>query len=136
MVKETKVQEYFGPSRSLHAHLSRSWRAAIDFTCENVCYSLRVKYPNKWANAAAAITHPKIFHLCKMCSFCGVDVFHKAIGVHFEFRLYLGDISEEYDLIQNYLRDQERAGRYFVDGGMYATLSLHMVKIILASETW
>jgi len=40
------------------------------------------------------------------------------------------------DEIQNYLRDRERAGRYFVDGGMYATLCLHLFKLVrLASDT-
>ncbi|KDR78427.1 hypothetical protein GALMADRAFT_1249480 [Galerina marginata CBS 339.88] len=34
--------------------------------------------------------------------------------------------------IQKYLRDQECAGGYFVDGGMYASLSMHLVKVVLA----
>ncbi|KDR78451.1 hypothetical protein GALMADRAFT_1250504 [Galerina marginata CBS 339.88] len=34
--------------------------------------------------------------------------------------------------IQMYLRDQERAGGYFVDGGMYASLSMHLLKVVLA----
>ncbi|KIM37135.1 hypothetical protein M413DRAFT_31081 [Hebeloma cylindrosporum] len=38
--------------------------------------------------------------------------------------------------IQSYLRDEERAGSYFVDGGMYATLSLRMFKVIFASDTF
>jgi len=30
------------------------------------------------------------------------------------------------DEFRNFLRDRECAGRYFVDGGMYATLCLHL----------
>ena len=132
--KEAKVQEYFGPARSLHAHLSRSWEAAIDFTCGNLCHYLRETYPSDWADAAAAITHPEIFRLCWDAQFSSI-VFLKATGVRFDFCKFSIRDSVMVKL-QSYLRDQERAGRYFVDGGMYATLSLRMVKIILASETW
>ncbi|KDR78434.1 hypothetical protein GALMADRAFT_243807 [Galerina marginata CBS 339.88] len=31
-----------------------------------------------------------------------------------------------------YLRDQERAGEYFVAGGMYASLAMHLLKVVLA----
>jgi len=132
--KETKVQEYFGPARSLHAHLSRSWEAAIDITCGNLCHYLCETYPSDWADAAAAITHPEILHFCWYTHFNRNDFF-KAIGVRFDFCLFSSREEDMVD-IQSYLRDQERAGRYFVDGGMYATLSLRMVKIVLASETW
>ncbi|KDR78488.1 hypothetical protein GALMADRAFT_1252766 [Galerina marginata CBS 339.88] len=46
------------------------------------------------------------------------------------------DISNEWEIservFKKYLRDQERAGEYFVDGGMYASLSVHLVKVVLA----
>jgi hypothetical protein len=39
------------------------------------------------------------------------------------------------DDIKNYLRDRERAGRYFVDGRMYAKLCLRLFKLVrLASD--
>ncbi|KDR78466.1 hypothetical protein GALMADRAFT_1251601 [Galerina marginata CBS 339.88] len=34
--------------------------------------------------------------------------------------------------LQKYLRDQERAGEYFVNGGMYSSLSMHLLKVVLA----
>lgn len=100
--------------------------------CGELCCYLLEEYPNNWANAATAITHPEILRHIR-----GYDTFENAIGVRFAFG---GQLREEYgDLemveIQKYLRDQERAGRYFVNGGMYATLSLRLFKIILASET-
>jgi len=35
-LKEAKVQVYCGPA-GLSAHLSRSWKVAIDLMCEELC---------------------------------------------------------------------------------------------------
>jgi len=123
IVKQTKVLEYFGPERSLLVHLGSLWKAAVDIICGYFCRCLHEKYPNNWANAATALTHPEILH--------SSETFESAIGVGLFF-----DPGVEMDEIQNYLRDRERAGRYFVDGGMYAALCLHLCNVVrLASDT-
>lgn len=101
--------------------------------CEELCRYLLEEYPKArdWANAATAIMHPEILRHT-----LGYDTFEMAIGVRFTFG---GQLRAEYGKlemieIQHYLGDQERAGRYFVDGEMYATLSLRLFKVILASE--
>jgi len=48
--------------------------------CSELCPYLVEEYPNNWANAAAAITHPEILHHS-----VGYNTFEKAIGVHFAF---------------------------------------------------
>jgi hypothetical protein len=117
MVKEAKVLEYFGPERSLLVHLAPLWKAAIDIICGNLCRSLHEPYPNKWGNVATALTHPEILRRNRS----NRNRFKAAIGFQFVFHLWCSVESE----IKNYLRDRERAGRYFVDSGMYATLCLH-----------
>jgi hypothetical protein len=130
-LKEAKAQEYFPPA-SLSAHLSHSWKVAIDLMCGELCRYLLEEYPKSWENAATAIMHPEI---CRHTPYN--DTFEKVIGVGFDFDKFLRDESGDLEMveIQNYLRDQERAGRFFVDGGMYATLSLRLFKVIFASET-
>jgi hypothetical protein len=130
MVKEAKVLEYFGPARSLLVHLSPLWKAAADLICRKLCRGLQEEYPNNWANVATALTHPEIFR----CASVYRNAFQAAIGVEFLFD-FVGTSESEMDEIKNYFRDRERAGRYFVDGGMYATLCLRLFKLVLASDT-
>jgi len=108
------------------------WKPAVDFICEKLCHGLHEEYPNNWKNVATALTHPEI---TRHSNSTHEATFEAAIGV----RPYLDDlhsIESVMDVIQNYLRDRERAGRYFVDGGMYAKLCLHLFKILrLASDT-
>ena len=125
MVKEAKVLEYFGPSRSLLVHLAPLWKAATDFICEKLCHNLYEEYSNNWANAAAALTHPEILRVCRSTR-CA---FQTAIGVPFHFDK-MPSSDSDMDTIQNYLRDREHAGRYFVHGGMYATLCLRLCKVV------
>ena len=103
----------------------------VDLICRHLCCALHEEYPNDWANAVTALTHPEIFRR----SLGPRDIFKAVIGVPFCF-----DAMDRPDSvmkeIQNYLRDRERAGRYFVDGGpMYATLCLRLFKLVLASDT-
>jgi len=112
------------------------WKAAVDLICGQLCHGLHEEYANKWENAATALTHPEIFR-CSTVSSHG-HTFEAAIGVPLFFGAWCeaGDGDSVMDGIKNYLRDQERSGRYFVDGGMYATLCLHLFKVVrLASVT-
>ena len=90
-LKEAKVQQYCGPV-SLSAHLSRSWKVAIDSMCEELCRYLLEEYPNDWANAATAITHPEILRHT-----LGYDTFEMAIGVRFTFG---GQLRAEYGKLE------------------------------------
>jgi len=130
IVKEAKALEYFGPARSLLAHLAPLWKAAIDLICRKLCHGLHEEYPNSWENAATALTHPEIFHHSD-----SKHTFGEAIGVRFFFDEFRS-LESVLDEIKKYLRDRERAGRYFVDGGMYTTLCLRLFKVVrLASDT-
>jgi len=82
-----------------------------------------MRYPNNWANAATALTHPEIF---RRSFWASGPPFETVTGAPFIFddMWTRPDDEELTDEIQNYLHDQERAGRYFVDAGMYATLCL------------
>ena len=127
--------KYFGPARSLLDHLAPLWDAAADIILGGFFRSLREEHPNNWENVATALTHPEIFD--RTCSTPGRDIFEAALGVPFFFYSSHSSGNEEFmvDEIQNYLLDRERAGRYFVDGGMYATLCLRLFKVVLASDT-
>jgi hypothetical protein len=134
MVKEAKALEYFGPARSLLVHLAPLWKAAADLICRRLCRSLRKQHPNKWENAATALTHPEILRR----STAGEGhPFKTTTGVVFYFDDldYDGLGESVMDEIKKYLCDRERAGRYFVDGEMYATLCLRLFNVVLASDT-
>ena len=109
------------------------WKAAVDLICRHLCCSLHEEYPNDWANAVTALTHPEIFRRSNLTP---RDTFSTAIGV---ISLVLGSVQykrgPEMEEFQNYLSDRERAGWCFVDGGMYATLCLLLFKVVLASDT-
>ena len=135
IVKEPKVLKYFGPARSLLDHLAPLWDAAADIIFGELFRSIRKEHPTNWENVATALTHPEIFD--RYCSTPGREIFEAALGVHFYFGFLCnpGNGESTMDEIKNYLLDRERAGRYFVDGGMYATLCLRLFKVVLASDT-
>jgi len=139
MVKEAKIREYFRPA-SLLVYLAPLWKAAVDLICAKSCHKLHEEWhPDNWANAATALTHPEIFGHSIHDRRGGGGPFYTVTGVSFLFDYTCAlDANEEIsvmDEIQNYLCDKERAGMYFVDGGMYATLCLRLFKFVLASDT-
>ncbi|KDR78518.1 hypothetical protein GALMADRAFT_243913 [Galerina marginata CBS 339.88] len=125
MIQEAYAVEYLGPTQSLNAHHSRSWEVASDLIFENVCRALHEQHPKIGGNVATAITHPEIMDISNE---------GKILECFFRINFYLAYVSVPswMTAIQMYLRDQERAGGYFVDGGMYASLSMHLVKLVLA----
>ena len=110
------------------------WKAAVDIICGELCLLFQEENPNNWENAITALTHPEI---SRRSFSAPTGTFEAAIGVCFFLDSVCssdesGSVMEE---IQTYLCDPERAGTYFVDGGMYATLCLRLFKIVLASDT-
>ncbi|KDR78570.1 hypothetical protein GALMADRAFT_243998 [Galerina marginata CBS 339.88] len=126
--QEANVLEYLGPTRSLRAHHSRSWKVASDLICKEVCRTLHEEHPKIGGNMATAITHPEILDISNEG-----EIFDQVFKVKFGLKSFLRTSdSSGMTAIQKYLRDQERAGGYFVDGGTYASLSMHLVKVVLA----
>ncbi|KDR78470.1 hypothetical protein GALMADRAFT_243861 [Galerina marginata CBS 339.88] len=126
--QEANVLEYLGPTRSLKAHHSRSWEVASDLICEHVCHTLHEEHPKIGGNVVTAITHPEILNLLNEG-----DILQRVFRVksHLFFASTVSS-SSGMTAIQKYLRDQEHAGGHFVDGGMYASLSMHLLKVVLA----
>ncbi|KDR78521.1 hypothetical protein GALMADRAFT_243915, partial [Galerina marginata CBS 339.88] len=124
--QEANVLEYLGPTRSLNAHHSRSWEIASDLICENVCRALHERHSNSGGNVATAITHPEIADI----SIEG-QILERVFRVGFYSLSMVSSVSSGMTAIQKYLRDPEHAGRYFVNGGMYASLSIHLLKVVL-----
>ncbi|KDR78433.1 hypothetical protein GALMADRAFT_1249933 [Galerina marginata CBS 339.88] len=96
--------------------------------CGEVCRLLYKEHPKSGGNVATAITHPKILN-------DGYE-FGRVFGVQFDLYDLLQSPSHHSGMvvIQKYLRDRKRAGRYFVDGGRYASLSIHLLQIISTSS--
>ncbi|KDR78446.1 hypothetical protein GALMADRAFT_243821 [Galerina marginata CBS 339.88] len=124
--QEPYALEYLGPTRSLNAHLSRSWEVASDLICEHVCRTLHEKHPKSGGNVATAITHPEIAYISDYG-----EILEWVFRDKFNF-FFPSMGSSGMTAIQMYLHDRERAGRYFVDGGMYALLSMHLLRVVLA----
>ncbi|KDR78420.1 hypothetical protein GALMADRAFT_1249467 [Galerina marginata CBS 339.88] len=59
------------------------------------------------------------------------DILERFFRINFRLS-YFSAPSSGMDAIQMYLCDQERAGGYFVDGGMYASLAMHLLGVVLA----
>ncbi|KDR78558.1 hypothetical protein GALMADRAFT_243978 [Galerina marginata CBS 339.88] len=128
LTQEANVLEHLGPTRSLNAHLSRSWEVAFDLICEEMCRSLYEGNPKTAGNVATAITHPEI-----LVNPTAGSEFELVFGVEFYFTVFRPTFRQSGIVaIQKYLRDQERAGCYFVDGGKYASLCIYLFEVILA----
>lgn len=111
----------------------RSWVAVSDLLCETICARILETSANGGKDALTALTHPRFFYYC---GFHG-SAFETLTGVNFNSDRYLHPGSEDENLVdlKNYLHDPIRAGRYFVDRGMYRTLSLRIFKAILFAGT-
>jgi hypothetical protein len=137
-VKVENVENYFGPGTSLSIHHSCSWEVAqaVDLTCKYICdlenYGLAAMEPEKAKAMAAAITHPQIvdYSCVNNQRVDWDDGLSEIVGHWLDFNEFTPDNTELVEL-QNYLRDPERAGRYIVHGGTYATLSVMICERIL-----
>ncbi|KDR78568.1 hypothetical protein GALMADRAFT_1256271 [Galerina marginata CBS 339.88] len=123
--QEAYALEYLGPTQSLNAHHSRSWEVASDLICEEVCRTLHKEHPKSGENVATAITHPEIADILNKG-----EIFDRVFRVKFYLYFY-SKVFSGITAIQKYLRDPEHAGMYFVNGGMYASLSIHLLKVVL-----
>ncbi|KAF8803208.1 hypothetical protein BYT27DRAFT_7214777 [Phlegmacium glaucopus] len=129
--QEANVQDQFGPGRSLHTHHSGSFSAAVDLIFKTICRHISDKYTENGENAFTAITHP---HIVRHQRWIG-SAFKTFTTFNTSF-LGLLDIGIDVIEFQKYLSDPERAGRYFANGWMYATLSVLVFEFILDPIKW
>ncbi|KDR72172.1 hypothetical protein GALMADRAFT_253009 [Galerina marginata CBS 339.88] len=134
--QEANVLEHLGPTRSFDVQHSRSWEVALNLTCGRVFHVLYEEHPRECEDVATVITHPEI--LVVRDPYLQLE---RIFRVRLPMLLSASNLrsgkfsgSRWIVLIQNYLCDQERAGRYFVDGGRYASLCIRLLKIVLAFQ--
>ncbi|KAF8811237.1 hypothetical protein BYT27DRAFT_7090211 [Phlegmacium glaucopus] len=129
LYKWFKTQDQFGPGRSLYTHHSACFEAAVDLIFEAVCRLISDKYPKNAKNAFTAITHPQIVRHQYW-----IDSVFETVDFDELFCSLLYSIGIEIVQFQKYLSDLERAGRYFVNSKMYATLSVLIFDFIFDSR--
>jgi len=149
-LKELQVQEYFGPGMSLSAHHSHSW----DVVRDSLFVGLVDQYetaPHK--NAVTAVTHPLLVYdrdmhpsvVMEVISYGTIHtdnqsaeylsiLFFPSVEMPFLDEWEYHWVGEHISQLQKFLRDSDRAKSCFVHGGMYAALSLQIVRFLLESQ--
>ncbi|KAF8813225.1 hypothetical protein BYT27DRAFT_7063445, partial [Phlegmacium glaucopus] len=87
-----------------------------------ICCQFFDEYTVNGENASTAITHPQIIHHRHWINslFETITDFDELFHSLFDMGIGMGEF-------QKYLSDRERAGRYFVNSRMYATLSVTVI---------